>query len=78
MLAQVPGDIEQQFPGMGYHYDQLAKHVIEDRTSSMHDWLFTPLREGRVFVAIGASHLGGDKGLLALLAQDGYRITRIW
>lgn len=77
-LAQVPVQIDRQFPGMGRHYQQLARHVIEDRTSAMHHWLFMPMRGGGVFVAMGASHLGGDKGLLALLERDGYHVTKVW
>jgi uncharacterized protein YbaP (TraB family) len=29
-------------------------------------------------VAIGAAHLYGERGLLAMLQRDGYRVTRIW
>jgi uncharacterized protein YbaP (TraB family) len=37
-----------------------------------------PLRGGRVFVAIGAMHLPGHAGLLAMLKRDGYRVTAMW
>ena len=40
--------------------------------------LFLPLREGRVFVAIGVDHLYGEKGVLRLLQKPGYRITRVF
>jgi uncharacterized protein YbaP (TraB family) len=40
--------------------------------------LFIPLREGRLFVAVGALHLYGPKGMLALLREQGYRVTRIY
>jgi uncharacterized protein YbaP (TraB family) len=30
-----------------------------------------------VVVAVGALHLSGDQGLLYLLQQDGYAITRL-
>jgi uncharacterized protein YbaP (TraB family) len=31
-----------------------------------------------VFAAIGATHLYGSRGLLAMLGHDGYKVTRIW
>jgi uncharacterized protein YbaP (TraB family) len=77
-LARIPQRLGREFPGMGPHYAQLTRHIIEDRTVVMHHRLFMPLRGGRVLVAIGASHLYGERGLLAMLRRDGYRITRIW
>lgn len=65
-------------PAMDIHYARLIKHVIHDRTTLLHHRLFMPLRKGRVFIAVGASHLHGDEGLLAMIARDGYRITRVW
>lgn len=59
------------------HYRALVQHLIVDRTVVMHHGLFLPLRTGGVFVAVGASHLYGNKGLLAMLRADGYRVTRL-
>ncbi len=77
-LARIPQRVAAQYPGMSPHYAALTRHIIEDRTVVMHHRLFMPLRGGQVFVAIGASHLYGARGLLAMLQRDGYRIERIW
>jgi len=36
------------------------------------------LRRGNAFVALGALHLYGEKGVLALLEQDGWRARRVY
>ncbi|MCC5938045.1 MAG: TraB/GumN family protein [Lunatimonas sp.] len=35
------------------------------------------MREGPVFFAVGAGHLGGENGLIQLLKNEGYRLKRI-
>jgi len=76
-LARIGDRMGERFPGMGSHYRELTKHIVHNRTILMHHRLALPLRGGRVFVAVGAMHLYGSKGLLALLQRDGYRVTRI-
>lgn len=66
-----------RFSEMGRHHKVLTTHLIHDRNVVMHHRLVMPLRAGRVFIAVGALHLHGEKGLLALIARDGYRVTRL-
>jgi len=77
-LEGVVGTAFDPYPGMGEHRSQLMKNIIDNRTVLMHHRLFSPLRSGRVFVAIGAMHLPGPRGLLAALRADGYLITPVW
>ena len=71
--AMVRGDAE-----LAHHYAALTRHLIDNRSVLMAHRLFLPLRAGRVFVAVGASHLYGDHGLLALLRAQGYQPHRVY
>jgi uncharacterized protein YbaP (TraB family) len=62
---------------MRAHVQALLRHLVDDRSALMAHRLFLPLRDGRVFVAVGALHLDGPKGLVALIRAQGYRVTRL-
>jgi uncharacterized protein YbaP (TraB family) len=70
--------VEARFPEMAAHYRILFKAVVDNRSVVMAHRLFMPLREGRAFIAVGANHLYGDRGLLALIEAQGYRVSRVW
>jgi len=53
------------------------KRVILDRSVVMAFRMQRQLRRGNAFVALGALHLYGEKGVLALLEGDGYRAKRV-
>jgi uncharacterized protein YbaP (TraB family) len=74
-LARAPGRVD---PAVAPHFRALTTHVVENRSVLMAHRLFLPLREGRVFVAVGALHLYGPCGLLALIRAQGYRIQRVY
>lgn len=73
-LAAAPG---RRDPAVAPHFAELTRHLVVNRSAQMAHRLFVPLREGRVFVAVGALHLYGVRGLPALLRAQGCRVTRI-
>ncbi|MDH3949391.1 MAG: TraB/GumN family protein [Gammaproteobacteria bacterium] len=52
--------------------------VVERRNYRMLERMQPRLREGNAFVAVGALHLPGDKGLLNLLRNKGYRVSPVY
>jgi uncharacterized protein YbaP (TraB family) len=60
------------------HHAILTKRVIHDRNVVMAFRMQRELRRGDAFVALGAMHLYGDKGVLALLEQDGWQTRRVY
>jgi uncharacterized protein YbaP (TraB family) len=55
-----------------------VKRVVLDRSVVMAFRMQRELRRGRAFVALGALHLYGARGVLALLEQDGYAAERLY
>ncbi|MGB5297846.1 MAG: TraB/GumN family protein [Thiogranum sp.] len=54
------------------------RKVIVERNHRMAERMQSRLREGRQFIAVGALHLAGEEGLLRLLSERGYRLSRIY
>lgn len=54
------------------------QRLIDDRNERMAARLAARLAEGRVFVALGALHLSGPHGVLKLLEDEGYTVTRVY
>jgi uncharacterized protein len=65
-------------PQIAAHQAVMTKRVVYDRSVVMAFRMQRQLRRGEAFVALGALHLYGDKGVLALLEADGYRAQRLY
>jgi uncharacterized protein YbaP (TraB family) len=86
--AYLAGDLEriwrlrEQFIGryaeVAEYQATLTKRVVHDRSVVMAFRMQRELRRGQAFVALGALHLYGEKGVLALLERDGWRARRVY
>jgi uncharacterized protein YbaP (TraB family) len=54
------------------------RKVIVERNYRMAERMQPRLREGQQFIAVGALHLAGKEGLLNLLVERGYRLSRVY
>ena len=70
--------VAAHYPEMAGHYRILFERVVENRSVVMAHRLFMPLREGGAFVAVGANHLYGSQGILALIERQGYKVQRAY
>jgi uncharacterized protein YbaP (TraB family) len=77
-IWRVQEDFVRRYPNIAAHNAVFVKRVIYDRSVVMAFRMQRQLRYGNAFVALGALHLRGVKGVLALLEQDDYRVRRLY
>jgi uncharacterized protein YbaP (TraB family) len=70
--------IAARYPAMAPHYRLFVRHLVENRSVTMAHRLHLRLRGGGMFVAVGATHLYGEKGILRLIERQGYRVSRLY
>jgi len=58
--------------------EHARRRLLDDRNERMVERMTALLEKGNAFVAVGAAHLPGEMGLLALLAKQGWTVTRAW
>jgi len=56
---------------------EFQRRLIVDRNKRMVERMEPYLKQGGVFVAVGALHLPGEQGLLRLLGRRGYTLTAV-
>lgn len=58
-------------------YDSFKQEILEKRNLTMRDKALPLVNQGKAFIGVGALHLPGDSGLVALLRKDGFKVTAI-
>ena len=57
---------------------QLKQQLVVDRNQKMVVRMQPRIEEGNAFIAVGALHLTGQDGILSLLQQMGYTVSRVY
>jgi uncharacterized protein YbaP (TraB family) len=77
-LYRISEEDEGHDPEMKRVRAVLMQRLLDERNIRMADRADVLLKNGRAFIAVGALHLYGERGVLALLANRGYRVTRVY
>jgi len=59
-------------------YEELTDKILTKRNYTMVERMRPVLEKGAAFIAVGALHLPGIEGVLALLERQDYEITRVY
>jgi uncharacterized protein len=58
--------------------DKFMNYIVDQRNFIMLERMRPRLQEGNAFIAVGAMHLPGERGLIKLLEQNGFTLTSIY
>ena len=58
-------------------YAAFQREIVDRRNITMTEEAEKYIKQGRTFIAVGALHLPGEMGMLNILAQKGYTISRV-
>jgi uncharacterized protein YbaP (TraB family) len=77
-LIEVSNEGTSSSPAMIKLNQEFTDRVLISRNKLMAERAEPQLKKGKAFIAVGALHLYGGKGLLSLLEKRGYQVTRIY
>lgn len=76
-MYQISTNFIPNKPEYEKYRETYLKHVVKNRNVVMEHYMRKPMREKKTFIAVGALHLYGDEGVLALMEKDGYKVKRV-
>jgi hypothetical protein len=77
-LSRIGDEDAASDPEMKRLNETFMKRLLDDRNVRMAERMEQHLKSGRAFIAVGALHLYGDRGVLGRLASRGYRVSRVY
>jgi uncharacterized protein YbaP (TraB family) len=77
-LAHLQKMADEHAPAEATLHAKFTQRLLTDRNRRMAERLRPLLKQGNTFIAVGAAHLPGRDGLLALLEHEGYRVRPIY
>jgi uncharacterized protein YbaP (TraB family) len=77
-LVQLEKVGNEQLPDNNPAAKRLMDSLLDKRNHKMLQRMQPRLKEGRAFIAVGALHLAGQRGLLNLLSEQGYTVEAIY
>jgi uncharacterized protein len=77
-LYRISEEDDGQDPALKRIRAVLMQRLLDERNVRMAERADVLLKNGRAFIAVGALHLYGERGVLALLENRGYRVTRVY
>jgi uncharacterized protein YbaP (TraB family) len=77
-LYRISEEDDGQDPALKRIRAVLMQRLLDERNVRMAERADALLKNGRAFIAVGALHLYGERGVLALLENRGYRVTRVY
>jgi hypothetical protein len=70
-------DIDHLYKASRKQLQGLRKKLLFQRNEKMANHFISLLSENTVFAAVGAAHLGGEKGMLRLVKKHGFKLKPI-
>ncbi|WP_425336130.1 TraB/GumN family protein [Sinorhizobium numidicum] len=77
MIMPMMKSVSEQVSSGDFGYAEFEQRIIIDRNKTMAVRAEPILKEGNAFMAVGALHLPGNEGLVELLRQQGFTVTRV-
>ncbi len=75
MILSLMHELRNEFPHNTASMETIKNVLLDIRNIGMHERALPEMEKGGVFLAVGALHLPGDKGLVKLFQDSGFTVT---